>query len=477
MALTISQIKTVQDLLSKTYGKKYVEYDNKKIITVFVDNADRTFRKNELQKIQKMFSKSPFFAKYTIPTSGGKTGAVKMAPIEIQVKASLEAKPISTGRAKFKPSDINPSIVNVWLSPEEIVKNVELYIKKLDLQSSVELKIINLLKLTVKDTNNSIPFDVEKDLVPAEFFEILTSVKLSVLLRANDIKIRKILGIPKRMDLSKSKIKIYIPQQANFPLIDYYISVTASEKKEEDASLKISVKSKVKSPKANTVKFKDIFEKEQSVEDWYKSLNYQLQKEQKGPKIVADSAIKVYKNFQGKSLSGIPIFSVLNLLKEDKKNIENLIKNKFQIDVDLLKRALEQVSKKIKTVSTSTDLSEVIDDKNDLSQIIITLNNVISKTGGKKVDSSVYNLAYLCERILVTSSKQNSETKYNYYQMFFDEVLTKKRIAYAVSSVSGKNLNYNFYSLVNFSQEYASWLELRSKNSPNSPNDVIGIDV
>ena len=29
MALTISQIKTVQDLLSKTYGKKYVEYDNK----------------------------------------------------------------------------------------------------------------------------------------------------------------------------------------------------------------------------------------------------------------------------------------------------------------------------------------------------------------------------------------------------------------------------------------------------------------
>ena len=67
--------------------------------------------------------------------------------------------------------------------------------------------------------------------------------------------------------------------------------------------------------------------------------------------------------------------------------------------------------------------------------------------------------------------------KYNYYQMFFDEVLTKKKIAYAVSSLKGKQLHYNFYSMVNFTQEYASWLELRSKNSPNQPNDVIGIDV
>ena len=61
--------------------------------------------------------------------------------------------------------------------------------------------------------------------------------------------------------------------------------------------------------------------------------------------------------------------------------------------------------------------------------------------------------------------------------MFYDQVLTQKSIAYAVSSVTGKTLNYNFYSLVNFEQEYASWLALRSKNSPNAPNDVIGIDV
>jgi len=479
MALSPTLIKNVIDILIKQYGKTSVNYDGKKVITVYVDNADRNYRKDQLKQIQDIFSSSPYSAKYTVPTSGGKTGAVKLAPLEIQVKASLIAKPMSTGKAKFKPSDIIPSIVNVWLSSKDITNNVKEYILSLDLEEGVEKQILNLLKQTSSDTRTSIPFDVQKDLVPAEFLEILSAVKLSILLESNDLNIRKVLGIPKKMDLSKSKIKIYIPQKANFPLIDYYISITTSTQKDEESALKISVKSKVKSPKANTVKFKDVFKNEKSVDDWYTGLTSQVKMQQKGPKTIAESALTVYGNYSGKSLSGIPIFSVLNLLKSDRQKINSLIISKFggTIDIDTFKRVLEKVYKNLSRVSNSTNLSEIIDDKKDLAKISSMILRNMSKTGGQAVEISVYNLAYLCEKILVSSSKETSNTKYNFYQMFFDEVLTKKKIAYAVSSVKGKQLVYEFFSMVNFAQDYKSWLELRSKNSPNSPNDVIGIDV
>jgi hypothetical protein len=476
MALTVQQIKLVEDTLVKAY--KNVSYDGKKNMIVFVDNADRTYRKNELQKIQKLFSKAPFSAKYTVPTSGGKTGAVKMSPLEISVKASLESKPISTGKAKFKPSDIIPSIVNEWLNPEEMTTNVIKYIKSVDLEKKIEDEIIHLLNKTAKDTSTSIRFDSPKNLVPPEFFEVLTAIKLAVLLRANDVGIRKTLGIPPKMDLSKSKIKIYIPQKANFPLIDYYINITAAEKKDEESSLKISVKSKVKSPKANTVKFKDIFQKEKEVNIWYKGLNAQLKREQVGPRTVAESALEVYGSYSGKALSGIPLKSVINLLKSDRQNISKVITSQIGTDVSIaqFEKIINKVFDNIRKLNTKSELSEVLSDKELLDATLLIQTNM-TKVGGTKVDNSVYNLAYLCEKIMVTSSKENSVTKYNYYQMFFDEVLTKKKIAYAVASLSGTYIKYNFYSMVNFKQEYASWLALRSKNSPNSPNDVIGIDV
>ncbi len=476
MPLSTEQVKSVEKILRETYQE--VTFDGKKKMVVFVDNPDRAYRKKILQAIQKEFKAAPWKATYTEPSSGGKTGAVKMAPIQIEVKPNAKAKPISTGKAKFKPSDITPSIVNDWLSPEEMVKNVEQYIKSVDLESQVEKEILHLLKETAKDTSTAIPFDAPKDLVPAEFFEVLTAVKLAVLLRSNDTKIRNVLGIPKKMDLSKSKIKIYIPQKANFPLIDYYISVTATEKKDEDSALKISVKSKVKSPKANTVKFKDVFEKERDVDNWYKGLNRTLQKEQIGPRTVAESALGVYGGYSGKSLFGVPIFSMLNLLKEDKANITKLIRTEIGEYVTAIQfeSILKEITKQAKSISNNTELSDVLKGEN-LKSAIKLIQGSMSKAGGKEVKNNVYNLAYVCERLLVTSSKKDSVTKYNYYQMFFDEVLTKKKIAYAVSSLKGKQLHYNFYSMVNFTQEYASWLELRSKNSPNQPNDVIGIDV
>lgn len=473
MALNAVQIKDVQTLLGKAYSE--ISFDGKKSLVVYVDNADRTYRKGELKKIQKMFQH--YNATYTEPTSGGKTGAVKMAPLEITVKASIKANPVATGKAKFKPSDIKPSIVNDWLDAYDIVDNVKKYIKSVDLEATVEKEILYLLDETAKDTRTKIPFDIPKDLIPAEFYEILTSVKLAILLKKNDADIRKILGIPKDMDLKRSKVKIYIPQKANFPLIDYYISITATEKKSEESALRISVKSKVKSPKANTVKFKDVFSNKKDITDWYNSLNSQLKQKQKGPKIVAESALDVYNSYTGKAVFGIPIMSVLNLIRDDRTNITRIINDTLNnvITVQEFENILKTIEKNISKVGNNTEMSTFDGDIGVASSKVI--QSSMSKVGGTPVKNTVYNMAYLCEKILVSASKQTSSTKHNYYQMFYDQVLTQKSIAYAVSSVTGKTLNYNFYSLVNFEQEYASWLALRSKNSPNAPNDVIGIDV
>jgi hypothetical protein len=242
--------------------------------------------------------------------------------------------------------------------------------------------------------------------------------------------------------------------------------------------LKISVKSKVKTPKANTVKFKDLFDSKKEVADWYKGLNRSLQQEQKGPKTVAESALDAYTGYTKKALFGVPIIAIMNLMKEDKVHITPLIKEEIgsYISFNDFESILKQIYVKMRTVTNKTDLTEVLDKKSYLNASNL-IQSYMSKTGGKEVDNSVYNVAYLCERLLVASSKKDSPTKYNYYQMFFDEVLTKRKIAYAVSSMQGKTLKYNFYSLVNFKAEYAFWLSLRSKNSPNSPSDVIGIDV
>lgn len=473
MALNAVQIKDVQTLLGKAYSE--ISFDGKKSLVVYVDNADRTYRKGELKKIQKMFQH--YNATYTEPTSGGKTGAVKMAPLEITVKASIKANPVATGKAKFKPSDIKPSIVNDWLDAYDIVDNVKKYIKSVDLEATVEKEILYLLDETAKDTRTKIPFDIPKDLIPAEFYEVLTSVKLAILLKKNDADIRKILGIPKDMDLKRSKVKIYIPQKANFPLIDYYISITATEKKSEESALRISVKSKVKSPKANTVKFKDVFSNKKDITDWYNSLNSQLKQKQKGPKIVAESALDVYNSYTGKAVFGIPIMSVLNLIRDDRTNITRIINDTLNnvITVQEFENILKTIEKNISKVGNNTEMSTFDGDIGVAASKVI--QSSMSKVGGTPVKNTVYNMAYLCEKILVSASKQTSSTKHNYYQMFYDQVLTQKSIAYAVSSVTGKTLNYNFYSLVNFEQEYASWLALRSKNSPNAPNDVIGIDV
>jgi hypothetical protein len=485
MSLTPQQTLAIKKTLIELYGKENIHSDTtgKKII-IYVEipkgKEDRPFRINMLKEIDKGFKS--LGSKYTQPPQG-KSGAVKISGISIEVKKVIDPANTASSIKKsiFKPKHIVPQIVNDWLSPEDIVKNVQTYIKKLDLETNLEKNIIDLLNLTLKSSGSSIPFNVDKDLIPPEFFEILTSVKLGVLLRTNNTKIRFILGIPPKMDLSKSKIKIYLPESANYPLVDYYISISSMDKKSEDDSLKISVKSKVAGTLVNTVKFDSVFDTIKEVDDWYKSLNTSSKAKEKGPKIIAESAMMGY-GYSGKNMAAVPLLSVNNLLKEDMNKVSSTIQKNFKnINVSILKKVLNVVASKLTTAKYKTPLTEFVgvsgltraDIVNTYSMIT---DNIIMK-GGKIPEDTVWNLAHLCEKILEVTTETTSQTSYNFYQLFFDEVLKKKSIAYAVAKREGKQLTYNFYSKVNYKKEYNDWIKLRTKNSANQPNDVIGLEA
>ena len=450
--------------------------------TEFILNLEKsTNKKNRpgiLQELVKKFNKAGLNSIYAIDPAAKKRSSAGIIAFN-NSDFYIIAKVIET---QLKPSNIKPSIVNDWLTPEQIVSNVESYIKAQDIEGQAKKQIIELLKLTLKTNNSSIPFNAPNDIVPAEFYEILTAIKLGVLLRSNDKTTFKILGIPPKMDLSQSKIRIKIPKQANMPLLDYYLSIKKDDDNDNDA-LKISVKSKVKSPETNTVKFADIFENENSVQIWYKELaNVALKKGQRGQKIIAESAMEVYEGsgaggtFSGRAQVGVPLNAVLNLLNDANQSgrITTIIKEKFKTsDKDIInfKDSLKIIFDNIKKLKKDDDLSKIITDRKQLLSISAIIANNL-KQGGLPAEAKFKNIGIICEKILQFSSKKTDVNNYNFYEMFFDEVLRKKELAYAITTINGGNLKYNFYSKVNFASEYKKWIELRSKAT-----DVIGLSV
>jgi len=488
MALDKDGVKTLIRSLVAAHGQQnvvLVKQPGLLIIRVLFNTADRMTRIKELTRIHE--SLKPYGATYIRP-SGGKTGSVKIGKVHIQCKPNEANMGTRIGSKGFKPTDIKPSIVNDWITADDIVRNVKMYMKTLDLAEETEREIVKLLDDTVKDTNATIPFETTKDLIPPEFFEILTAVKLAKLLSGNDKNIRRILGIPPRMDLNTSRIKIKIPMKSNFPLIDYYISITPTENKDEETALKISVKSKVRSASSNNVKFNSIFVNKYSVQRWYKRFNGspKLKQEQKGPSIIAEAAMDAYTSSgsAGKIVAMVPLMALRDLIEKDKAKILSVMSKVFisgrGIDADVLVRVIELIIANRTKISYKTPLSDLVKDNKDLLRVSQMITDS-TKTAAGDVEITVYNLAYMCEKILMASSTKGSPTSYNFYQMFFDEVLVRKHLAYAVAEIKTAGpkmlLHYGYYSLVNFEKEYGDYIKLKNKGAPNKPSDAIGLDI
>ena len=100
--------------------------------------------------------------------------------------------------------------------------------------------------------------------------------------------------------------------------------------------------------------------------------------------------------------------------------------------VQLFKLGIETVNNSISQFKNKDDPISLVLVENSkalaLLQKVIGLNRL---TGGKPAEPTLINLGVICEKILQYSTSKTSTTKYNFYQMFFDEVLRKKELAYA----------------------------------------------
>jgi hypothetical protein len=116
--------------------------------------------------------------------------------------------------------------------------------------------------------------------------------------------------------------------------------------------------------------------------------------------------------------------------------------------------------------------------------------NVLSTPDIKpeQVGITVQNLAFMCERILAAGSYPTSNLKLNFYKMFYDMVLTKYKIAYAMPTINkkgGDTVQFKYLAIRNWNKEYEQvkkeadqyWISLRGKSGTNKVADAIGLSV
>lgn len=407
-------------------------------------------------------------------------------------------------------------IVNKWLTPEQMIKRTKLYLQMLNLPKQIMEEFDLLLSRTLDSQTRDIEINIEKSPAAAEFFEVLSAIKLVALMRAqNSYILEDVLFLPNedKKRVKKKDVKIYIPKKPNFPLLDYFVSynkITGNQSENEKKSLKVSVKAKISSPTVgtNTVKFQDVFPSEQKIVEWYSNISPPEKKTQRGPKEIASSALEsqstgsaalypisalnrllkgpTQSNQQKQILSTLKYFGkVRNELKIKKFGTEKFY-SESQI-VDSVVRIIKIIGPKVKQYNKDKQLSDIITDKDDL-YIIKKLFELLLTTStfpADKIRLSIDNLNVICERIISQGSRPLSDTRYNFYKMFYDQVLERQKIVYAMPTRYNSVLKFKFFAVNNWAKEYEGikkeadryWMSLRGKSSTNNVADAMGIDI
>lgn len=443
-----------------------------------------------------------------------KPGQLKDKSININFNFALkyagdakEAKALES----LKPSHITPSIVDTWLTPKQLYDNVVNYIKgtNFPVQSDMIKKnyteaVSNSYHSNSLNDNLGIASELS-----SEFFEILTCLKLANLMNSNDKRTKEISGYPD--DIPITQVQIKIPGKANESLLDYYLAVNGNT----ESPLKISVKSKVRGTSTAPVKFTDAFANEAEVHKWFKSLKFSRAKNYNiGQRIIASSSLE-YSKYSGK-VTLYPIRALRKLLSGTKSSV---VQSDFRDRMDTKHMTIAEwktlitfIDRKMSSLpATYVPLDDIITDQKlllkakkmiaenlfkfskqsykltkDMRSLILDNTDPSDKkywesnSPSKKYPFSVNNVALLCERILVRASQKTSSSKFNFYKLFYDQVLTKREIIYAVTERKTINdvehLVYTFRSANNYRQ-YEKWISLRTKNYANYMGDQLGMQT
>jgi hypothetical protein len=315
-----------------------------------------------------------------------------------------------------------------------------------------------------------------------------------------------------------------MPTAANEALMDYEVYYNNNN------SIKVSVKSKLSSNPA-TVKFNSVFADEREVSNWFNGLTNKTDSI-RGSAIVAGNALTYKKRFSGKEtlypikalhdLLSAPTFSSsawndmsrnANLdMNGMNKNIMRTIllkthrvmgsANYRYAPLDTLARytteeiaALKMfIAKNIRYTDKGAtesyieianknlapkEVVEKVRGRDKVSYTIMGVKDYPKLKGDDRYPFTLNNLAYLSEKAVVATSKKSGNSKINFWQLFYDNVLSKKQILYSVmyeSKVANNlSLEYKFVSMVNFNK-YSDWVELRSKNSAFNLQDTLGMN-
>lgn len=399
----------------------------------------------------------------------GKKSSAKYFIVTINgVKKNVEVKEFKEGSSRqtpLAPAQVQSSgkkIVNSWLTVNEFVSIVKKHINSIKMPETDKKTIIEMID-DCTDAGQTIRYSGNKKLVPSEFFEVLSSVKLATLLDKKDSKICEIFGLPKNTKVNT--IHIYIPQASNYPLTDYEISINGahlqSSKKTERSTHKISVKSKVASAKTNTVKFTDIFDSKNEVEKWRKRYG-------NDQRVQGEIALSGLSYPSGKK-SYFPLNAFGKVIDQLNVSMDATTKNALK---KVSAMAYEIKNPKEIIVHTHYGMSKKEDD---------SLRNFLNTYVGKKrgttdeVPYTLMNVEIACEKFFEKESISNKNL--NFYQMFYDSVLKEKSIAYSIAKVEGNSIKFNYYSSVNWKSEYSDWVSLRTKNAVDLINDTMGLDL
>jgi len=495
--LNPKEIKSIQNDLIKMYGKKMVEVDSpKKGVTTLapVLGSSQVQRIKLLKEVQKSFA----FMGATYSAPAGKSGAVKFGG-GLEIKAKTEqalAKQKQQGAVPLKPSQIKPKIVDVPMSAAEMAKKVRAHLKVVNnskLINSDELNAIaKAISNTIKDDKEVIDFSNPNKIMPAEFIEVLSAIKVARQLEMNNKAIKTTLGISPRRNTSRNQIKILIPESANFPLIDYAIIVSGS-KNVNEPELRISVKSKIMSPETNTVKISTVFENQlKNVNKWFKSVSTLEKPNELGVKQISSGVLEAEERNEINKTAGAPILAFMNLIKESsqrskfEKVIQQVYPSMNNEDLQNMKDVVRYLLRKKMNkanMAKSSPLSDSITEKNMLKKALSLLKHLKkSLNTNKTIEPTFHNFSFMCEKVIVMSSRPNTKTKYNFYRAFYDNVLVKQQVAYSVTTgfkgadKEVRKIKFNLYSKQNFKQ-YKDYIQLRSKNEVNGMTDTFGLSA
>lgn len=428
----------------------------------------------------------------------------------------------------------NP-VVGVWLSAIEMKKRVLQHIDSSEITPQKDKDAYHdLLNNAIKPSTNVIKYNIPKNEKNAEFFELISAINLASLLKAGDAYIvNDLLHMPSKYKniLGKKEIKIFVPDSATTSLMDFFIdfkgvaSSSISQEKKEEQSLKVSVKAKLSAAKegkfatggTNTIKLQDLFDKDvKLVEEWYNNLSKynlaDLKQNQYGPKIVAEAGVE-------SSVTSIgvmyPIRALGKLLSDSKtkavmrnellKTIAYFGKSSKDRVVDFKSKTKKysndqvanaymdiiiNISSKLLTYRKESPLvKEMVSDKKNFDIVLLTLPLILKSSVDPKINENVTNIGVICERVLQNASKKgNPKENHNYFYMFYDQVLGRKHVIYAVATRYGPNqLKFKYLAYANWLEEYnnwkgdmeKAWISLRGKSNPNKlgTTGALGINL